>query len=232
MNVQPLGSDVANFQSPADAILTQIAGARGIPKRILTGSEMGELASSQDRDNWKDQVNGRQTQYAGPYIVRPLVDRLLLYGYLPPPKAEGQYEVVWPHIEVMTETEKGQIAQQMAAVNQAMGMPVFISAEIRDHAYKWEPLTDKQIDDEIALKEKATPKPPEPAEPPAAIASEKAEPEEAEDEDEEPVAAEALPILSETEREVLRVLEAAVRCDNQEVVRTILGEEFRVGEQQ
>src|SRR5678815_2027492 len=39
VKVETLGSDVANFESPADAILTQIAGAKGMPKRILTGSE-------------------------------------------------------------------------------------------------------------------------------------------------------------------------------------------------
>lgn len=156
VEVNTLGSDVANFTGPADAILTQIAGAKAIPKRILTGSEMGELASSQDRDNWKDQVNGRQTQYAGPYIVRPLVDRLIKYGYLPSPKKGPQeYEVVWPHIEVLTEEEKGKIANQMASVNSTYGDVVFTDAEIRDRAYGLEPLTDKQ-------KEEARPEQPEP----------------------------------------------------------------------
>jgi len=84
-----LGSDVANFANPADAILTQIAGSKSIPKRILTGSEMGQLASSQDRDNWKDQINGRQTSYAGPFIVRRLVDRLIEFGFLPKPGAKA-----------------------------------------------------------------------------------------------------------------------------------------------
>ena len=94
---------MANFSNPADAILTQIAGSKAIPKRILTGSEMGELASSQDRDNWKDQINGRQTGYAGPYIVRPLVDRLIKYGYLPTPKkGPREYEVRCPQIQVLT----------------------------------------------------------------------------------------------------------------------------------
>jgi len=66
VKVETLGSDVADFGKPSDAIITQIAGAKRIPKRILTGAEMGELASTQDRENFRDQIVGRQTQYAGP----------------------------------------------------------------------------------------------------------------------------------------------------------------------
>ncbi len=141
MDVKALGSDVANFSNPADAILTQIAGSKGIPKRILTGSEMGELASSQDRDNWRDQINGRQTEHAGPYIVRPLVDRLIQYGYLPTPT---QYEVRWPHIQVLTEAEKADGATKWATVNATTGRTVFTDEEIRDKWYSMAPLTDEQ----------------------------------------------------------------------------------------
>ncbi len=145
VSVNTLGSDVANFGPPADAILTQIAGAKGIPKRVLTGSEMGELASSQDRENFRDVIVGRQTQYAGPYIVRPLVDRLIAYGYLPTPaKGADAYDVQWPHIQVMTEDEKAAGAQRWAQVNATFGMTVFSDAETRDHWYDKAPLELEQ----------------------------------------------------------------------------------------
>lgn len=147
VDVQVLGSDVANFGPPADAILTQIAGSKSIPKRILTGSEMGELASSQDRDNWKDQINGRQTGYVGPFIVRPLVDRLIRYGYLPfPAKGEREYLVKWPQIQTLTEAEKSAGAKDWAATNQTMGTVVFTDKEIRDKWYDMKPLTDEEKD--------------------------------------------------------------------------------------
>lgn len=137
VDMTPLGSDVANFLNPADAILTQIAGAKKIPKRILTGSEMGELASSQDRDNWKDQINGRQTGYAEPFILRRLVDRLIDYGYLPTPsKGVDAYDVKWAHMQVMTEDEKASGAQKWAEVNAAAGVTVFSAADIREHWYE------------------------------------------------------------------------------------------------
>lgn len=137
-----LGSDVANFSNPADAIITQIAGAKAIPKRILTGSEMGELASSQDRDNWKDQVNGRQTGHAGPYVVEPLVQRLINYNYLIKPK---KFEVIWPHIEVMTESEKAEGASKWASTATAEG-PVFNRDEIRDKWYGMKPIPKPAAD--------------------------------------------------------------------------------------
>lgn len=135
VDVKTLGSDVANFSNQADAVLTQIAGSKGIPKRILTGSEMGELASSQDRDNWNDQVNGRQKFHAGPYIVRPLVDRLIAYGYLPTPKKS--YAVRWPHVQALTAAERSAGAKSWADTNRAQGETVFTPDEIRD---KWEAL--------------------------------------------------------------------------------------------
>lgn len=143
VTVTPLGSDVANFLAPADAIITQIAGSKGIPKRILTGSEMGELASSQDRDNWKDQVNGRQSGYAGPNIVRPLIDRLIKYNYLPKPK---EYEVKWAQIQVLTDQEKSAGALEWAQTLTSEG-PVFLRDEIRDHWYGMEPLPKPKIDE-------------------------------------------------------------------------------------
>lgn len=159
--INTLGSDVANFSNPADAVLTQIAGAKGIPKRILTGSEMGELASSQDRDNWKDQVNGRQTNYAEPNIVLPLIDRLLKYGYLPPlKKGPDSYQIKWSPMVVMTEEEKFSGASVWAGTKNADGTPVYTTAEIRDHWYGKPPLTPKQIDEEKKLQEAFKPEPP------------------------------------------------------------------------
>jgi hypothetical protein len=207
-----------------------------MPKRILTGSEMGELASSQDRDNWKDQVNGRQTQYAGPYIVRPLVDRLIAYGYLPPPaKGVDEYEVTWPHMQVMTDAEKADGALKWAQTNQTMGEVVYTNDEIREHWQGFEPLDDEEkkppepvappLDPNKQPPMDATGKPIVPGQPakPAVPGNGK-----------KPVAApkaavkaaeawpEDIPDTPAT-RELLAVLEAAIQCNNTEVIDEILG---------
>lgn len=202
VDVSQLGSDVANFGTNADAVLTQIAGAKAIPKRILTGSEMGELASSQDRENFKDQVNGRQTLYAGPYILRPLVDRLIKYGYLPvPTKGPDVYDIVWPHVQTLTEQEKAEGAQKWASTNQALknaGMnPAFTDAELRDKWYGLAEMTPEELARTLA---------PVP-EPPAPVVPEPA-----------PFAAAA----AHEDEETLRVLEAAIAAGNTDVIDRIL----------
>lgn len=141
VTVKELGSDVANFSSPGDFIVTLIAGTCRIPKRILTGSEMGELASTQDRENFRDLIIGRQTGYAGPSIVRRLADRLIEFNYLPKPKS---YEVRWAHTQVLTESERSAGAAQWATINAqsvaATGELVFTNDEIREKWYGLAPL--------------------------------------------------------------------------------------------
>lgn len=214
--VTPLGSEVANFAGPSDAVLKQIAGTTRIPTRILTGSEMGELASSQDRENFKDQVNGRQTQQTGPNLVRPVVDRFIAYGYLPTPaKGSRKYKVKWAHIQTLTEQEKVDGAKGWSTVNQTQGEIVFTDAEIREKWADKAPLTDEQrqeIADRKADAVKqaqeamaATAQPADPNAPPAA--------------DKRPN-----PFMKAAEdAELLRVLEAAIVTGNQDVVNRIIG---------
>ena len=79
-----------------------IACATRIPKRILMGSERGELASSMDEQSWLDMITARRQQHLEPTIVRPLIDRLIEVGVLSEPK-EG-YTVIWP--DLMTTSDK------------------------------------------------------------------------------------------------------------------------------
>lgn len=132
-----LSSDVGQFGANADAVLKQIAGAKGIPMRILTGSEMGTLASEQDAANFDSQVQDRRTGYAGPMIVRRLIDRLIDYRYLPEPK---QYEVGWPVEENMDEGGKADYAVKLATINKTYGIVVVTDDEIRDMAFNKAPL--------------------------------------------------------------------------------------------
>lgn len=142
MSVQTLGSDVAQFATSVDCLVTLIAGAKHIPKRILLGSEEGKLASGQDADNWSTFVQDRRTSYVSPCIVRPLVDRLIEKGYLPEPK---QYEVVWPTVEELTEIEKADGAAKWANTKTADGKPVFLRSEIRQKWYRLQPIDDAAL---------------------------------------------------------------------------------------
>lgn len=225
VNVTALGSDVANFAGPADAILTQIAGAKAIPKRILTGSEMGELASSQDRENFRDQIIGRQTQYAAPYIVRPLVDRFIAYGYLPTPKkGPDAYTIRWSHTQVMTEQEKTAGAQAWAAVNASYGDVVFTDDEIREKWADKVPLTDEQRQAIMDAKMEKAQMAQEAMADSGGVAP-------AAEDDEDPgkkPPKKVLPFQRRAaqraqEAELLKVLEAAITAGNTDVVAQIMG---------
>lgn len=152
VEVTSLGSDTSQFGPNADAVLTQLAGTVRMPKRILTGSEMGELASSQDRDNWRDQVNGRREMHAGPYVLQRLADRLIAFNYLPTPVS---YRPRWGTVLNLTEDERRAKATAWATVNaqlKAAGQPIaFLSSEIRDLCYEMAPLTAADIAAEAAM---------------------------------------------------------------------------------
>ena len=92
-------------------ILEQIAGAIGIPKRILVGSERGELASTQDETQWLGRVKERRERFAEPMILRPLIDRFITIGLLPKP-IEGRYEVVFPELINIGAKDAAEIANK------------------------------------------------------------------------------------------------------------------------
>ncbi len=129
VEVEQFPVSVAGMRDPADAILTLIAGATKIPKRMLTGSERGELASSQDRSNFERRARDRREQYAEPRMVRPFVGRLIEYGALPEP---SEYRVVWPSIRDLDERERMELAAKAAEVNRRHGAEVISRDEIRD----------------------------------------------------------------------------------------------------
>jgi hypothetical protein len=157
VTINTLGSDVANFGPQADAILTQIAGGSGIPKRILLGSEMGELASTQDRANWNDRVSDRRIEHAGPHIVAPFVNRLIELKILPTPAKN--WEILWAELQFLTMGERSRMAKDWVALNKP-GAIVVTTTEIRQHCFGFEPLDEKDLENEKTLQEAGAPPPP------------------------------------------------------------------------
>jgi hypothetical protein len=149
--INQLSSATANFKDPVDAITQLIAGTKAIPKRILVGSEMGQLASGQDKDNWNTQVQDKRTSWAFPSVVKLFVDRCVKYGYLPKPK---EFHVEWPVIEDLTEDEKVKLQLDMANVNHVQQAVVYTEEEIREVTGR-EPLTDAQSGEGLSEMQKA-----------------------------------------------------------------------------
>lgn len=141
VDINQLSSAVADFSSPVGAIFDQLAASYGIPKRILMGSERGELASSQDQDNYAERVSDRRNDFAAPQVVRQGVDRFIKIGVLPEPKT---YDVRWPEIRNLDEVQKATVAGLWADINAKFGATVVTAAEIRDLVLGLEPLVESE----------------------------------------------------------------------------------------
>lgn len=118
------GTDAKNLapglqgSSPGEHIDKQIdiiAGASGIPKRILLGSEAGELASSQDENNWAARISERREQFAGPTIMEAFIGKGQRLGFLP----RGFEAIEWPEADTLGEQGRADIAHKKAQALQS-----------------------------------------------------------------------------------------------------------------
>ena len=130
MEVQPLHLPVEGPAEHVEAIMDLISGTTGIPKRILVGSERGELASSQDENNWLTRIEERRDTYCEPLILRPLIDKLMMIGALP---MVEEYTVEWPKLSSASETDKAEImlkkSQAIRAYTDAQGADMLVPPE-------------------------------------------------------------------------------------------------------
>jgi hypothetical protein len=83
IEVKSLAPQVADPTAQVDAALDQICITINCPKRIFLGTESAHLASTQDQKTWSDRINGRRSQYAVPYIIKPFFRRLMQMGVIP-----------------------------------------------------------------------------------------------------------------------------------------------------
>lgn len=113
VDVEALAGEVQDTSGLAKMILSLIAGATGIPQRILLGSERGELASRMDENTWAGSIRARRAQFAEPRILRALIDRLIWAGALPAPD-NGGYEVVWTPLFEVDDKEASAVAETFA----------------------------------------------------------------------------------------------------------------------
>lgn len=136
-------SSVSNFSDPKNAIMALISVSTSIPQRILQGSERGELASSQDADEWQQRVSDRRGDYATPYIVMPTIQRFIDLGVLPTPK---EYDVRWPDVADLNDFERAKMGLQWAQMNMSLAQanlpPVVTTNEIRDRVLLLPPMDE------------------------------------------------------------------------------------------
>lgn len=104
-NIAP-GLQGASPDTHVGVQIDMIAGASGIPKRILLGNEAGELASSQDENAWSARVAERRTQFATPSVLEPFIQRGLAQGWL----AGALESLEWPESDTLGEKGRAEVA--------------------------------------------------------------------------------------------------------------------------
>lgn len=114
--IRTQGADIeqltAQIESPAetfDTIISDISASTNIPKRRLTGNETGERASEQDERIWHGHISERREDHVEPYLIRPMIDRLVGHGVISGPSNDG-YTVEWPGLREQSEQEKADVA--------------------------------------------------------------------------------------------------------------------------
>jgi uncharacterized protein len=112
LDMTALAPQVSDPSPHVNVILQMISSVTGIPIRVLTGSERGELASSQDTGEWLSYVQSRREEHAEPRIIRPMVDRFIELGILPKPGKT--YSIKWADIFAQGEKARVEIGKARA----------------------------------------------------------------------------------------------------------------------
>ncbi|KKM94157.1 hypothetical protein LCGC14_1201170 [marine sediment metagenome] len=124
VDIKALTQIVAEPLSHIDVQIQAISAETGIPKRILIGSERGELSSSQDRDAWLSLINTRMKEEAEPEILRPFVDKCMEHRILPEVES---YTVIWEDVFAPSEKDKVEVGSKRAATLKSYSDSVFAS---------------------------------------------------------------------------------------------------------
>lgn len=103
-----LAAPVADPSQLISAVLDEIGGAKGIPKRILMGTERGELASSQDEVNFSSRVVERRQGWALPYAFLPMLSFLFGVGAL-----SSWEKADWPQGDSLSPEKQAEIAARL-----------------------------------------------------------------------------------------------------------------------
>lgn len=132
ITAKSLEPQVASPEAHVMVQLNMIATTIRVPLRILLGSEQAQLASEQDRNTFDRRIKVRREKYLSPWLIRVLIDRLILIGVLPEPVGDESnqnrfdsevseigsfaYSVKWPEVQEQTPKDKAEWAKVIIEV--------------------------------------------------------------------------------------------------------------------
>jgi len=139
LDVKSLEPNIASPRDAFDIQIDLIGAAKAMPKRILMGSERGELASTQDDEAWTSRVETRRVDFNENVILRPFIDKMIELGVMEGPPGE-EYSIEWPPLTAPTPKDKAEVGKTVSQAirefysspgNESIPLDVFLS-EIMD----------------------------------------------------------------------------------------------------
>jgi hypothetical protein len=105
-----LAPQVSDPRPHSDVQLKTISAITNIPMRILIGSESGELASSEDADNWDSEIKSRRDTDCERWL-RDFINKCMAFGILP---QEVEYQIIWPPVNAQNEELRAKVALNLS----------------------------------------------------------------------------------------------------------------------
>ena len=127
--IQNIAPDITSPKDSWDVYEKTLSSTSGIPRRILFGSEMGQLASTQDQTTFYERIQSRQVSYINPDVIGALIERLMAYSDL----VIADYEITWGKLSALSDKEVSESVAQYARAIKDMyesGMPESTSSAI------------------------------------------------------------------------------------------------------
>ena len=124
MTTQPVAGQPANPEGIMTSCFWLISACTGIPYRLLTGAEQGELASTKDQDNWNTRVDARRSDHCSEMMIRPFINRLVQYRSIVPPQG-NDFTIEWP-----TAREETPLARAQTAVQRMTAAGTYLSGNV------------------------------------------------------------------------------------------------------
>ncbi len=118
VSVKSLLPQVVDPTNHTRNLLMLIAMNKAIPMQTFMGSQQGQLDSPQDTITWRERIALRKERYITPYIIRPVIDRLIQAGVLPEPSPQNDqplpYMVRWEPMAPLSIIEQAEVAAKMS----------------------------------------------------------------------------------------------------------------------
>lgn len=136
-DVDVIGGSAIDPTGMVDKLYESFAGPSGMPQRIMTGSERGDLASTQDRYNYLEGIGERQGQFVNDAIVRPSIARLIRFGVVSDPlHPDNEFTITWPELFSLTELERADLQAKRAKALKDIEAAIASGAD-RETAYEY-----------------------------------------------------------------------------------------------